>query len=71
MNQKRIEAIAFYGHSDQEKYEMAQMIIKLQGDLNAERRAANEEIREAARDARDAAAEAYWQGRQGEDYGSW
>lgn len=28
------------------------------------------EIREANRDARDAAAEAYWQGKQGDDYGS-
>ncbi len=29
------------------------------------------ELRDAARDARDSAAEAYWQGKQGEDYGTY
>lgn len=34
-------------------------------------RAYQQEVRDAARDARDSAAEAYWQGRQGEEYGSY
>lgn len=46
-------------------------INRLKEQISRMHKEHNEEIREMNRDARDAVAEARWQARQGEDYGSW
>jgi hypothetical protein len=50
---------------------LAAELIKTRANLKATQTAYSEECREAARDARGAAEEAYWHGKQGEDYGSY
>jgi hypothetical protein len=45
-------------------------IDRLHGVIARMRQEHNEDMRESARDARDAVAEARWEVRQGEDYGS-
>jgi len=51
--------------------ELAAELLKSRKRLKDQQLGSMLEIREAARDARDAAAEAYWQGVQGQDYGSY
>ena len=49
---------------------LAAELLKERANLRAFNKQYREDMRDVARDARDAAAEAYWQGKQGEDYGS-
>ena len=51
--------------------EAAAAIDHLYGRIAQLQKDAREEQLEAQRDARASAAEAYWQGKQGEDYGSY
>jgi hypothetical protein len=49
---------------------LAAELIRMRKRVKDMNTSASLEAREAARDARGAAEEAYWRGRQGEDYGS-
>jgi len=49
---------------------LAAELIQTRLDLKALHEQYIDEIRDAAREARGAAEEAYWQGRQGDDHGS-
>lgn len=49
----------------------ADEIERLNARIVQMRREHNEEMRDAARDARESVAEARWQERQGEEYGSY
>jgi hypothetical protein len=49
---------------------LAEELLKERANLKAFNRQYREDMRDASRDAREAASEAYWQGKQGEDYGN-
>lgn len=68
---KRLRETPATGEASRVMGEAADAIDYLHAQLGQLRKDLNEEVREAGREVRAAATEAYWQGRQGEDFGSY